>query len=122
MNDGQGIYAFEKLKTWQKANSLSIAVYRLTNAFPASERYGLIPQMRRASISIQSNIAEGSARITKKDQSHFYTMSFSSLMELLNQLILSKDLGMLTEEEYQQIRTELSLVAKLLNGLRKSLK
>ncbi|MEL7120521.1 MAG: four helix bundle protein [Bacteroidota bacterium] len=62
-------------------------IYRVTSEFPDHEKYGLVTQMRRASVSVQSNIAEGSARMTKGDQSHFYTMEFSSLMELLNQLL-----------------------------------
>ncbi|MEL7123429.1 MAG: four helix bundle protein [Bacteroidota bacterium] len=114
------MYGFEKLDTWKRSKSLSILIYSITNDFPNVEKFGLISQMRRSAVSVQSNIAEGSARMTNKDRSHFYTVSYSSLMELLNQLILSYELGFCTEALYNQARAEVSLVAKLLNGLRKS--
>ena len=72
------IYSFEKLEVWKLARDLCVYIYKLTNTFPPEEKFGLISQMRRANISIASNIAEGSSRMGKKDQSHFYTISFSS--------------------------------------------
>ncbi|QNL20607.1 four helix bundle protein [Hyphobacterium sp. CCMP332] len=114
------IYSFEKLNVWQKSRELSIDIYRISSFFPDSEKFSLVNQMRRASISISSNIAEGSSRSTSKDQSHFYNIAHSSLMELLSQLILGLDLNYLSISEYNSIRNEIDIISKLLSGLRKS--
>lgn len=68
-------------------------IYRVTKEFPRDERFGLTNQMRRCAVSVASNLAEGTSRMTKKDKAHFTTISFSSLMELLNQTIISKELA-----------------------------
>src|SRR5450432_2818832 len=101
------IYSFEKLEVWKLARDLGVYIYKLTNAFPTEEKFGLVSQMRRASISIASNIAEGSSRMSKKDQSHFYTVSFSSTIELLNQLIISHALTFITENQLQELRLKI---------------
>jgi four helix bundle protein len=113
-------FSFEKLEVWQDSRSLAKVVYEVTKFFPDSEKYGLINQMRRASISVSSNIAEGSSRTSKKDQSHFYQIAYSSLMELLNQVIISKDLKFLIEDNEVQIRNNIGKVSNKLNALRKS--
>ena len=77
--------------------------------------------MRRAMISVSSNIAEGSSRKTKKDQSHFYTIAYSSLIELLNQTILSLDLKYIDNDQYLELRSSVELVSNQLNALRNSL-
>ena len=92
----------------------------LTSVFPSEEKFGLVSQMRRAVISVSSNIAEGSSRKTEKDQAHFYTMAYSSLVELLNQLILSYDLEFLKEEKYVDLRNKVELISSQLNKLRKA--
>ena len=86
------VFAFEKLEVWQKSRDLVKDIYKVTANYPSEERFGLTSQLRRASVSVSSNIAEGSTRWSKKDQARFYEMSFGSLMEILNQLILSTDL------------------------------
>ncbi len=91
-------YSFEKLDVWKESRNLTKEVYLVTNDFPVQEMYGLVSQIRRSAISVASNISEGSGRQHIKDQKHFYNMSYGSLMELLNQLILSSDLGYLEEE------------------------
>jgi len=113
-------YSFEKLNVWQQARLLTKEIYIVTNSFPTEEKFGLSSQMRRAAISVSSNIAEGSSRKTVKDQAHFYTISFSSLVELLNQLILSLDLGFLSEEKYIELRNSIELISNQLNKLRNS--
>lgn len=113
-------YSFEKLSVWQNARNLTKELYIITSGFPSEEKYGLVSQMRRATISISSNIAEGASRKTKKDQAYFYTTAFSSLVELLNQLILSVDLGFLHEEKYLVIRENIELISNQLNKLRLS--
>ena len=92
------VYSFETLLCWQHAKQLALWVYKLTRLFPTDERYGLINQMRRAAISISSNIAEGTSRATKKDQAHFSTIAYSSTIELLNQLILCNELNFIKNE------------------------
>ena len=81
-------YAFEKLEVWHDAKQFVVTIYKITGNFPAEEKFGIINQIRRASIAIASNIAEGSGRKTTKDQSHFYHIAYSSALEVLNQLII----------------------------------
>lgn len=109
---------FEDLEVWQKSRKLAFKIYSLTKEFPADERYGLVSQMRRAAISVASNIAEGFARQQLKDKEHFYTMAAASLSELLNQLILSNDFGYVPQHELDDSRslltdTRISLLALL---------
>lgn len=114
-------YSFEKLNVWQQARLLAKEIYILPSSFPNEEKFGLVSQMRRAIISVSSNIAEGSSRKSDKDQAHFYTTAFSSLVELLNQLILSFDLGFISEEKYFELRASVELISNQLNKLRKSI-
>lgn len=86
------IYSFEKLIVWQKARTLALFVYKITKVFPKDELFGMTSQMRRCSISISSNIAEGSGRQNPKDKARFTEIAYSSALELLNQLIISIDL------------------------------
>lgn len=113
-------YSFEKLNVWQNARMLTKELYITTSVFPSEEKYGLVSQMRRAVISVSSNIAEGSSRKTEKDQAHFYTIAYSSLVELLNQLILSFDLEFLQEDKYVDLRKRVELISSQLNKLRKA--
>jgi four helix bundle protein len=85
------IYSFEKLEAWQHAKRLAVWIYKTTAKFPEEEKFGLISQMRRAAIAIASNLAEGTSKVTSKDQSHFSTIFYSSTIELLNDLIISTD-------------------------------
>ena len=84
-------YSFEKLDVWNEAKDFTKLIYQITSNFPDSEKPGLIYQLRRASVSICSNIGEGSARKTNKDKAHFTTISFGSAVEILNQLFLRKN-------------------------------
>lgn len=111
-------YSFEKLVVWQNARELTKELYKITSDFPSDERFGLVSQIRRAAISVSSNIAEGSSRKTEKDQAHFYTTAYSSLVELLNQLILSYDLEFLEQEQYVDLRDKVELISNQLNKLR----
>jgi len=113
-------FSFERLEVWQDARKLANMIYEHTKSFPDNEKFGLTNQMRRAAISVSSNIAEGSSRISTKDQAHFYQIAFSSLMELLNQIIISSDLKYLDELSEEGFRTQIDKVANKLNALRKS--
>jgi len=113
-------YGFEKLEVWQKAKELTKVIYKVTEQFPDREKFGLIQQIRRCAVSVASNIAEGSARKTNKDKAHFTTMAYSSLMELLNQIIISYELNYVTAEDYQEIRAQIQKISYMLNSLRNS--
>ena len=110
-------YSFEKLDVWQEARQLSIRIYKVTRHFPEDERFGLVSQMRRCSISISSNIAEGTSRFSGKDQIRFYEIAYGSLMELLNQAIISCDLMLLPEDDLISIRKEVDSIAHKLTRL-----
>ena len=113
-------FSFEKLRFWDEIRKLIKDVYLLTKDFPEDERYGIISQMRRAAISVSSNIAEGSSRISFIDQSHFYQIAYSSLMELLSQFIVSEDLGYCSKEDANLIRNQIENISVQLNALRKA--
>ena len=112
------IYSFEKLEVWNVSKEFTKSIYKLTSTFPDSERFGLVSQLRRASVSICSNIAEGSARKSFKDKAHFTTMAFSSTVEVLNQLILSFELDFIKEKDYLKLRLDIESITNKLNGLR----
>lgn len=114
------IYSFEKLEVWKESISLTKNIYSLTDSFPANENFGLTSQLRRATISIASNLAEGTSRISNKDKAHFTTISFSSTMEVLNQLIISRELNYISEKDYILFRKKLEKITNMLNALRKS--
>ena len=114
------IFSFEKLSVWQKTRKLSLLIYKITKDYPVDELFGLVSQLRRAIVSVSSNIAEGSSRLTSKDQAHFYNTSYSSLMEVLSQIILSYDLEFVTIEQYEILREKIEEISFQLNSLRNS--
>ena len=114
------IYSFEKLEVWKESISLTKDIYSLTNNFPSNEQFGLISQLRRATVSIASNLAEGTSRKSNKDKAHFTTISFSSTMEVLNQLIISRELNYISEKNYTLVRQKIEKITNMLNALRKS--
>ena len=116
------MYAFEKMNAWQEARKLVVEVYQLLEDFPNIEKYALCDQIRRAIISVPSNLAEGSGRISIKEQLHFYEISYGSLMESYNQLIIAADLNYIGKENLKDIQPQIDVVARMLNGLRSSLK
>ncbi len=114
------VYSCEKLECWQHARQLAVWTYVVTKEFPSEEKFGLVSQMRRAAISIASNIAEGTSRKTSKDQAHFSTIAYSSTIELLNDLVITLDLNFLTIDLYEQGRVLVEKQTLLIAGLRKS--
>ena len=110
-------YSFEKLDVWQEARQLAVKIYKLTKQFPADERFGFVSQMRRSGISVSSNIAEGTSRYSVKDQIRFYEIAYGSVMELLNQAIISCDLEMLMEGDLKNIRLDIDSIAYKLTRL-----
>ena len=113
-------YSFETLDVWKEARKLVAKIYQLTSRFPPEEKFGLVSQMRRAVLSISTNIAEGSSRESLKDQARFSEIAFGSLMELLNESLLSFDLSYITEVELIDIRQDIDSISSKLTGLRTS--
>lgn len=114
------IYSFEKLKVWQEAKKLVVEVYHLLDSFPKFEKYALCDQIRRAIVSVPSNIAEGSGRKSLKEQIHFLEIAYGSLMETYNQLLIAIELTYITEESVEVIKPSIDAVAKMINGLSNS--
>ena len=114
------IYSFEKLDVWKDIRILIRDIYFTTDSFPDKEKFGIVNQMRRAAVSISSNLAEGSSRTSAKDQAHFYQISYSSLMEVLSQVIVSHDLDYISTPELTALRSQIEKVSFKLNALRKS--
>lgn len=112
-------YSFEKLEAWKEAIKFTVSIYDLTKKFPSNEKFGLTNQLRRASVSISSNIAEGTSRKTNKDKAHFMTIAFTSATKVLNQIIIAKELNFITEEDYITTREKISKITNMLNSLRK---
>ena len=112
-------FSFEKLIVWQKARQLVVEVYQLLENFPSKEKYGLSSQISRAAVSITANIAEGSVRFSQKEKARFYEIAFGSAIEVLNHLIISKDLGYIKEEQLQKCRTQIVEITKMLSAMSK---
>lgn len=109
-------FGFERLFVWQKSRQLVTLIYKLIMKLPQEERFGLSDQLRRASVSIASNLAEGAGRMSIKEKIHFCEVSYGSLMEVTCQLLLAQDLGYLTEEDNQQIRPLIEEQERLIRG------
>ena len=114
------VYSFEKLKVWLEAKKLVVDVYHLLDNFPKFEKYALCDQIRRAIVSVPSNIAEGSGRRSLKEQIHFLEIAYGSLMETYNQLLIAIELTYITEESVEAIKPSIDAVAKMINGLSNS--
>jgi len=115
------VFNFEKLETWQEAISFADLIYRLTRNFPEAERFGLTNQMRRAAVSISSNIAEGCSRSSRADYARFLEIATGSVFEVISQATLGRNQGFLEEADYLQIYQAGEKQSRMLSGLRKSL-
>ena len=113
----EGIKRFEDLVVWQKSHKLVLKIYKITKNFPQEEKFGLISQMRRASVSVTANIVEGFRKISKRDKINFYNIAQSSSDELRYFVILAKDLGYLNNIKREEISKDVDEVGKMLNGL-----
>jgi len=110
---------FTDLRVWQRSHALVLDVYRLTKSFPQEERYGLTAQIRRAALSVPTNISEGSKRLTGQEYSRFLNIAEGSLAETEYLLMVSRDLGYLTSNLVRPVLTEATEIARMLHGLRK---
>jgi four helix bundle protein len=114
--------SFQELEVWQKAHHLVLQTYRVTDAFPDRERYGIVSQVRRSAASIAANIAEGFGRRTTKELLQFLANENGSLEETRYFLLLSRDLGYLAKERYVDLEKDCSSVAQMIAALGRSLK
>jgi four helix bundle protein len=115
------MFNFENLLVFQKGRVLVNVIYNLQEKFPSTERFALCDQIRRAAVSITSNIAEGMGRFSTKEQIHFIEISFGSLMEVYSQLLIAIDRGYITQEEFDAVSVDIQEESKLLSGFRLSL-
>ena len=111
------IKSFTDLIAWKEAHKLAILIYEITKFFPKEEIYGLTNQIRRAVVSVSSNIAEGFSRRTNADKNQFYHQSLASLTELQNQLLIARDVGYLKKEDFNRATEQTIVVSKLVNSL-----
>lgn len=111
-------FQLNKLDCWNESRKLAVNVYQLLKKFPIEERYALCDQLRRAVISISSNIAEGNGRISTKEQIHFLEIAFGSIMEVYSQLQLAVDLGYITDDDFNIVKPNISNTSRLVSGLR----
>jgi len=118
---GECVRNFEDLRVWRLAHELTLAVYRATNSFPRAELFGLTSQIRRATVSIEANLAEGSGRRTDPELHRFVQISMGSASELHCHLLIARDLGMLSQASAAALGVQLSDVRRMLTGLVKTL-
>lgn len=114
------VFSYRKLIAYQKAKEVVKRTYKLLKKFPSEERYAMCDQLRRSSVSITSNIAEGVNRFSVKDKVHFIEITFGSLMEVSSQMEIAEELGYITAEDLLSMDDLVTEVAKLLSGLRNS--
>ena len=120
VTSGKGFILFEsfdKLLVWQRAHSLVLKIYEVTNNFPKEEIWGLTSQIRRAAVSVPSNIVKGKARGSRKDFKRFLLVARGSLEEVKYQSLLAKELKYMNEEQYEEITVMIEDVGRLLGGM-----
>lgn len=114
-------FSFERLIIWQKSRELVKVVYGLVSDFPSEEKYGLSDQLRRAVVSVASNIAEGSGRFSPKEKAHFIEIAYGSLMEVVCQITLAIDLGLAEVSAMDKIRPVAEELGRQLSAYRRSM-
>ena len=114
-------FSFRDIRVYQTSKEFVKTVYGLLSTFPSNEQYALCDQLRRASVSVPSNIAEGMSRLSDKEKIHFLEISYGSLMEVLCQMEISKELNYITEKQLKDIENEITIIAKQLSKLRTTL-
>lgn len=112
------MFNFEKLEVWQKAIDYADLIYRISRTFPDDERFGLTSQMRRAAVSISSNLAEGTSRASKIDYARFVEIASGSTFEVVSQSFVARCQGLLNDDEFQQIYSAAGDISRMLSGLR----
>jgi four helix bundle protein len=115
-------FNFEKLDVWQRAVDLAAFIYDVTGKFPSDERFGITSQMRRAVVSVSSNIAEGSSRSSRQDFARFVELAVGSLYELVSQGFIAQKQGFLDEQVFQKLYSDSEALIRMLSGLRNHLR
>ena len=115
------MFGFEKLEVWQRAVEFADDVYRMTQQFPDDEKFGLVNQMRRAAVSISSNIAEGSSRESHKEFIRFLQIAYGSLMEVVSQLHIAQRQEFLPNDRARDLYRAGEEIARMISGLKRSL-
>ena len=121
MSEGNRVRSFRELLVWQKGIELTKEVCSLTHHFPAEEKFGLVSQLRRAAVSVPSNVAEGQARRSSAEFSQFLSVSLGSLAELETQLIIASELGITSGTEIDPLLSRIHELQKMLHSLRSKL-
>lgn len=116
------ITSFKQLQVWQKGHKLVVDIYLVTNTFPSEEKFGLSNQLRRAAVSLTSNIAEGFSRRSKNEKMQFYSIAHGSLTEIQNQILIAKDVKFMNNDIYQTLENSITEIHKMLNSLISSTK
>jgi len=122
MNNTEKIRSFTDLKSWKEGHKLVLEIYKITSDFPESEKFGLSNQLRRASVSVTSNIAEGFSKESYKEKVLFYRRGLGSLTEIQNQLLVARDVGFISDKTFKDFAEQTVIVSKLLNGIIKKSK
>ena len=115
------MFNFERLEVWHKSIEFADTVYSATRSFPSDERFGLTNQMRRAAVSISSNIAEGSSRNSRKDFARFIEIATGSVFEVISQCYISRNQSLLSPSNFKMLYTAAEEQTRMLSGLRRSL-
>lgn len=115
------MFNFEKLEVWKKSIDFADLIYALTRTFPDDERFGLTNQMRRAAVSVSSNIAEGSSRTSRSDNARFVEIATGSVFEVVSQAFISRRQGLISEDAFTKLYAAAEEQSRMLSGLRKSL-
>ena len=118
--DERNELGFERLIVYQRAKAYVILIYSILKNFPKEEKYAMCDQLRRASVSVVSNIAEGTSRNTLKEKIHFLDIAYGSLMETYSQMDLANDLNYISIDELNVVRTHVLDILKLMAGLKRS--
>jgi four helix bundle protein len=121
MNEKNEIKSFRDLLVWQRGIALTKDIYGLTQRFPAEEKFGLVSQLRRAAVSVPSNIAEGQARRSSAEFSQFLSISLGSLAELETQVIIARELGLAIDSQVEPLIAKIHELQKMLHSLRAKL-
>ena len=116
------MFKFEKLDIWKRAIEYADDIYVLTRSFPKEERFGRINQLRRSTVSISSNIAEGTSRSSDADLARFIEIAYGSLLESVSELVIAQKQQFLDEEDFQRTYESAESLSKMLSGFRRTLK
>ncbi len=116
------MHQFKELEIWKRSRLFCSEVYQMTSSFPSDEKFGLTNQLRRAAVSIPSNIAEGSSRNSNKDFSRFLEIAIGSAYEIETQVLIASDLGFVSTDECEKLVNELAEIIKMISRFRSTLK